>query len=139
MSVRSVTFTLRSSLRSAGIASTGSSFAVVVAAQASKGFVPTKFSMQSLKRGAELPPLWQPPVVNTPVSPSESPSVSRNTTGLGVGTGVGVGVCVGVGVGKADGVGVGTTSQFVGLTVGHGVTEGCAVGVGVSVGVGVGV
>src|SRR5438309_2341854 len=92
--VRSVTLTRRSSLRSAGIASTASSFAVVVAAQARSGSVPTKFSRQSLKRGAVLPPLWQTPALNTPVRPSESPSVSANTLGLGVGEGVGLAVGV---------------------------------------------
>src|SRR5438445_6895091 len=79
MSVRSVTLTARSSLRSAGIGSTGSSFGVVVAAQARSGSVPTKFSRQSLNFGAMLPPLWQTPAVNRPVRPSESPSLSTNT------------------------------------------------------------
>src|SRR5438445_561802 len=94
MSVRAVTLTLRSSLRSAGIASTASSFAVVVAAQARCGSVPTKFSRQSLNFATVLPPLWQVPLVNTLVSPSESPSVSANTLGLGVGEGVGLAVGV---------------------------------------------
>src|SRR5438445_4910372 len=98
MRVRSITLTLRSSLRSAGIESTASSFAVVVAAHARKGSVPTKFSRQSLKRGAMLPPLWQTPVVNTPVRPSESLSLSTNTAGLGVGAGEGVGVGVAGGI-----------------------------------------
>src|SRR5437899_2265280 len=82
---------------SAGIESTASSFAVVVAAHARSGSVPTKFSRQLLKRGAMLPPLWQTPALNTPVSPSESPSVSTNTLGLGVGAGEGVGLGAGVG------------------------------------------
>src|SRR5438309_9047802 len=76
MSVRSVTLTLRSSLRSAGIESTASSFAVVVAAQALPASVPRNTSMQSRNLGWTVRPVFQGPLVDVVVWPRESPSLS---------------------------------------------------------------